>query len=79
MKEVFNAEGVVVQTCQGHHYVGGCVGSLAMCNRWIKPMVMQWVDAVSFIVKITGKYPQFRVRASSSKRLTGLTTRAAIP
>ena len=54
--------------------MGGCVGSLAMCNRWIKPMVMQWVDAVSFIVKITGKYPQFRVRASSSKRLTGLTT-----
>ena len=44
VKEVFNAEGLAVQTCRGHRYVGGYVGSLAMRNRWVEPMVAQWVD-----------------------------------
>ena len=58
VKVVFTAEGLSVQTCRGHRYVGGYVGSLAMRNRWIEPMVAQWVDAVGMIAKIAGKYPQ---------------------
>ena len=33
VKDAFNAEGLAVQTCRGHRYVGGYVGLLAMCNR----------------------------------------------
>ena len=33
VKTIFLAEGLAVQTCRGHGYVGGYVGSLAMRNR----------------------------------------------
>ena len=49
VKDVFTAEGLAVQTCQGHRYVGGYVGSLAMRKRWLEPMLAQWVDAVGVI------------------------------
>ena len=41
VKTTFIAEGLAVKTCRGHRYVGGYVGSLAMCNRWIGPKVEQ--------------------------------------
>ena len=58
VKEVFNPEGLAVQTCRGHCYVGGYVGSLVMRNRWIEPMVEQLVDAVGVLSRIAGKYLQ---------------------
>ena len=47
-----------MQTCREHCYVGGYVGSLVMRNRWIEPMVAQWVDAVDVLAKIARKYSQ---------------------
>ena len=42
----------------GHRYVGGYVGSLTMCNRWIGPKVEQWVANIGVLAKIAIKYPQ---------------------
>ena len=51
-------EDLSVQTCRGHRYVGRYVGSLAMRNRWIKPKMEKWVDAIGVLAKIMRKYPQ---------------------
>ena len=58
VKTTFHAQGLKVKTCQGHRYVGGYVGSLAMCNRWIEPKVEQWVADIGVLAKIASKYPQ---------------------
>ena len=38
--------------------MGGYVGSLAVLNRWVEPMVAQWMDTVGVLTKIVSKYPQ---------------------
>ena len=58
VKAVFLAEDLAVQTCRGHRYVGGYVGSLAMRNRWIEPKVEKWVAVIGALAKIASKYPQ---------------------
>ena len=58
VKTVFTAEGLTMKTCRGHRYVGGHVGSLAMRNRWIEPMVEEWVAGIEVLARIARKYPQ---------------------
>ena len=58
VKAAFEAEGMTVKTCRGHRYVGGYVGSLAMRNRWIEPMVEEWVAGIEVLSKIARKFPQ---------------------
>ena len=38
----FTAESLEVKFCQGHRFVGGFVGSHAMHDRWVEPMVADW-------------------------------------
>ena len=38
-RAAFDAENLPVQCCRGRRYVGGFVGSVAMRNRWVEPMV----------------------------------------
>ena len=58
VKTAFTAEGLTVRTCRSHCYVSGYVGSLAMRNRWIEPMVEEWVAAIEVLSKIARKYLQ---------------------
>ena len=58
VKEAFKAEGMTVKMCRGHRYVGGYVGSLTMRNRWIEPMVEEWVAGIEVLTQISRKYPQ---------------------
>ena len=58
VKAAFEAEGMTVKTCRVQRYVGSHVGSLAMCNRWIEPMVEEWVAGIEVLSKIARKFPQ---------------------
>ena len=51
VKAIFLTEDLPVQTCWGHRYVDGYVGSLAMKNRWIEPKVEKWVAAIGDLGK----------------------------
>jgi len=57
-KAIFDAANLPVQYCRGHRYVGGYVGSNAMRDRWVEPMVEQWVAGVKALAKVAAKYPQ---------------------
>ena len=52
VKTAFAVEDLAVKTCRGHRYVYGYVVSLAMKNRWIKPMVEKWVGAINMLAKV---------------------------
>ena len=56
MLTAFGSKGLDVKTCRGHRYVGGYVGTLEMCNRWIGPKVDSWAAAVTTISMIASKY-----------------------
>ena len=51
---------------RGHRYVGGYVGSIAMRDRWVKPMVEKWVEGVKLLAKVATKYPQSAYAGFSS-------------
>ena len=57
-KAVFESESLPVNFCRGHRYVGGYVGSIAMRDRWVEPMVGKWVGGVEALAKVARKYPQ---------------------
>ena len=57
-KEIFEREGLPVRYCRGHRYVGGYVGSTAMQDRWIEPMVGKWVASIEALARVARKYPQ---------------------
>mmetsp|Transcript_37593 Transcript_37593/g.78738 ORF Transcript_37593/g.78738 Transcript_37593/m.78738 type:complete len:434 (+) Transcript_37593:218-1519(+) len=57
-KTIFEALGLPVRYRCGHRHVGGFVGSAAMKNRWIKPMVSKWVQGVEALAKVARKYSQ---------------------
>ena len=57
-KAIFEEEGLSVKYCRGHRYVGGYVGSLAMKDRWVEPMVEKWVGGIKALAKVARKYPQ---------------------
>jgi hypothetical protein len=58
-KAAFEAEELPVSKCvRGHRYVGGHVGSKAMLEAWVGPMVEGWVFGVQLLAKASKKYPQ---------------------
>ena len=57
-KIIFGASNLPVKWCRGHRYVGGFVGSNAMRDRFIKPMVEKWVASIKALSKVATKYPQ---------------------
>ena len=38
--------------------MGGFVGSHAMHDRWVEPMVADWVKGVEALARVARKYPQ---------------------
>ena len=54
----FNEHDLPVTFVQGHRYVGGYVGSLALRDDWIQPMVEEWTAGVKAIARVARKYPQ---------------------
>ena len=57
-KAIFEAEGLPVNYCRGHRYVGGYVGSTAMQDRWVEPMVEKWVASIKALAKVASQFPQ---------------------
>ena len=57
-KAAFASMDLPVKFCRGHRYVGGFVGSKAMRDRWVEPMVEQWVAGVKALAKVAIRYPQ---------------------
>ena len=57
-KTAFMEHDLPVHFVRGHRYVGGHVGSVAMRDRWIGPMVENWVNGVKALAKAARKYPQ---------------------
>ena len=57
-KAVFVEANLPVQFRRGHRYVGGYVGSAAMKDRWVEPMVEKWVRGVESLAMVACKYPQ---------------------
>ena len=54
----FETANLPLKFSRGHRYVGGFIGSTAMKDRWVEPMVAKWVDGVKAIAKVARKYPQ---------------------
>ena len=54
----FTAESLEVRFFRGHRSVGGFVGSHAMRDRWVEPMVADWVKGVEALARVARKYPQ---------------------
>jgi hypothetical protein len=50
--------GIEVNFCQGKRYVGGFVGSEAMLERWLNPMVKKWVTGIETLARIAVRFPQ---------------------
>ena len=57
-KAEFTAKNLPVKFCRGHRYVGGFVGSRAMQDRWVDPMVEKWVESIQALAKVAVRYPQ---------------------
>ena len=57
-KAVFSAINLPVKFCRGHHYVSGFVGSKAIQDRWVEPMMKKWMDRVKVLAKVATCYPQ---------------------
>jgi hypothetical protein len=54
----FEEAGIEVDFCQGKRYVGGFVGSEAMLERWLDPMVKKWVTRIETLARIAVRFPQ---------------------
>ena len=73
-KAIFEAEGLPVKFCRCHRYVGGYVGSTAMQDRWVEPMVDKWVVGIKALAMVVRKYPQstYAVFLNSCRRLENI-------
>ena len=54
----FAKKGLKIQITQGHHYVGGFIGSHTMKQTWLQPTIQQWVTKVEVLSKVATKHPQ---------------------
>jgi hypothetical protein len=50
--------GIEVNFCRGKRYLGGFVGSKAMLERWLDPMVKKWVTGIETLARIAVRFPQ---------------------
>ncbi len=50
--------GIEVNFCQGKCYMGGFVGSEAMLERWLDPMVKKRVAGIETLARIAVRFPQ---------------------
>ncbi len=57
-RAAFEEAGIEVNFCQGKRYAGGFVGSEAMLERWLDPMVKKWVTGIETLARIAVKFPQ---------------------
>jgi hypothetical protein len=57
-RAAFEEAGIEVNYCRGKHYVGGFVGSEAMLERWLDPMVKKWVTGIETLARIAVRFPQ---------------------
>jgi hypothetical protein len=57
-RAAFEEAGIEVNFCRGKCYVGGFVGSEAMLERWLNPMVKKWVTAIEILARIAVRFPQ---------------------
>ncbi len=57
-RAAFEEAGIEVNFCQGKRYMGGFVGSEAMLERWLDPMVKKWVTGIETLACIAVKFPQ---------------------
>ncbi len=57
-RAAFEEAGIEVNFCRGKHYVGGFVGSEAMLERWLDPMVKKWVMGIETLACIAARFPQ---------------------
>ena len=46
------------ENLSGYRSVSRYMRSLLMRNRWVEPMVEEWVEVVSMLAKVAGKHPQ---------------------
>ena len=54
----FTEESLEVKFRRGHIFVSGFVGSHAMHDRWVEPMVSDRVKRVEALARVARKYPQ---------------------
>ena len=66
-KAIFEEEGLPVQFCRGHRYVGGYVGSRAMADRWVEPKVEAWVEGIKALSMVARSIPRLHTLASPSR------------
>ena len=57
-RAAFGEAGIEVNFYQGRRYVGGFVGSEAMLERWLNPMVKKWVTGIETLARIAVRFPQ---------------------
>ena len=56
--QIFAEAGLQLKWSRGQRYVGGFVGSMAMRDRWLDPMVKQWVAGVEKLAQVATEFPQ---------------------
>ena len=57
-RPIFAAADFPVRFCRGHRYVGGFVGSRAMQDWWVEPMMASWVCGIEALSRVARKYLQ---------------------
>ncbi len=57
-RAAFEEAGIEVNFCQGKRYMGGFVGSEAMLEHWLDPMVKKWVTGIETLARIAVRFPQ---------------------
>ncbi len=57
-RAAFEEAGIEVNFCQGKCYVGGFVGSEAMLEHWLDPMVKKWLTGIETLARIAVRFPQ---------------------
>ncbi len=57
-RAAFEEAGIEVSFCRGKRYLGGFVGSKAMLERWLDPMVKKWVAEIETLARIAVRFPQ---------------------
>ena len=58
-RPIFAEADLPVQFFRGHRCVGGFVGSRAMQDWWVEPMVEKWVRGIKALAQVARKYPQY--------------------
>jgi hypothetical protein len=57
-RAAFKEAGIEVNICWGMRYVSGFVGSEAMLERWLDPMVKKWMAGIKTLACIAVRFPQ---------------------